>query len=492
MFLNHENDERHEVAASETGPIELAQLHESASPEELRRNLGVVDKTVRALFVGCAVGIAWGIRGDFGGYLGAMYPGAVLGIAFAFVTGQRSMFRWMPLLGVASGLAIAAGGEMSYGVLHGYAKADTFINYSYGYLMLFCQGAAWGIYGCAALGLVLERKRLTVAEWASAFAAVYLGGFLLHWAVVDAIGFDVNPPRSNLSVAHFGGAIALFVWLVVNKRRVGLRAALFGFFGFGIAMFLGRLLNMWSYQLPIPQSGYWNLNEVVVGFLGSFVFTYGMLGYDFPDFPSEERRTYSFLNLFGILFVMVGIPLRHRFSLFRPEERLEAWAQQFERYGVENPEAWPSFIVELLNAVCLLAVVGAIVWIVIQRRQLFALRAFPVFCLTFLMMMYQKFHAHYFWYPRDGFKLNMHDVYWGMFAVMIVTAFFSRSPYGQKSDQEMTKLPWFRWVASTVAVYVLVLLAAGLHVNKDGKTMGAANTRFPIWVHSDGPFPGRE
>jgi hypothetical protein len=85
----------------------------------------VVEKAVRALFVGCAVGIAWGIRGDFGGYLGAMYPGAVLGIAFAFVTGQRSMFRWMPLLGVVSGLAIAAGGEMSYGVLHGYAKADT-------------------------------------------------------------------------------------------------------------------------------------------------------------------------------------------------------------------------------------------------------------------------------------------------------------------------------------------------------------------------------
>lgn len=450
------------------------------------------DRAVRALFVGCAVSIAWGIRGDFGGYVGAMYPGAMLGIAYAFATGRRSMFGWMPLLGVVSGLAIAAGGEMSYGVLHGYAKADTLVNYSYGYLMLFCQGAAWGIYGCAAIGLLLERKRLQTLDWASVFAAVYLGGFVFHWLIVDIAGFDVNPPRSNLSVAHFGGAIALFVWLVANNRRCGLRGALFGFCGFGIGMFLGRLLEMWSFQLPIPHSGNWNLNEVTVGFLGSFAFTYGMLGYDHPEPPADERKTFSFLSLFGILFVMVGIPFRHRFRLLRPERRLEEWAKQFEKYGVADPELWPDLIVQLLNTVCLLAVIGAIVWIVIDRRRIYTMRAFPVFCLTLLMMMYQKFHSHYFWYPRDGFQLNMHDVYWVMFAVMIVSAFFCRAPCITRADAQMAKLPWMRWAICTVAVYILVLLAAGLHVNKDGKTMGAANTRFPVWSHRDGPFPGRE
>lgn len=451
-----------------------------------------MDRVIRALFVGSAVSIAWGIRGDFGGYLGAMYPGAVLGLAFAFASGHRHQLAWMPVMGLVSGIAIAAGGEMSYGVLHGYAKADTLINYSYGYAMLFCQGAAWGVYGCAALGLLLERRRLTVTEWAAAVAAVSLGGFLLYWLVVDVIGFDVNPPRSNLSVAHFGGALALFVWLVLSGRRTGLRAAVFGFFGFGIGMFLGRLLEMWSFQLPVPNSGHWNVNEVTVGFLGAFVFTYGMVGCDFPDPPREERRQFLFLSLFSILYVMAGIPLRHRLRLLRPESRLEEWTKRFQTYGVENPEAWPEFIVQLLDGVCLLAVIAAVIWMIVHWRQMVAMRAFPVFALTVVMMTYQKLHAHYFWYPREGFRLNMHEVYWGLFAVMIVTAFGCRRPCVACSEEAIAALPWNRWIAATLTVYILVLLAAGLFVNKDGRNMGAANTRFPVWSHRDGPFPGRE
>lgn len=464
-----------------------AELHWSAS-----RGARNVNRVIRALFVGCAVSIAWGIRGDFGGYLGAMYPGAVLGIAFAFASGHRHQLVWMPLLGIVSGLTIAAGGEMSYGILHGYAKSDTLINYSYGYLMLFCQGAAWGVYGCAALGLLLERDRLSAMEWASVLAAVHLGGFLLYWLVVDVVGFDVNPPRSNLSVAHFGGALALFVWLKVSGRRTGLRAAVFGFFGFGTGMFLGRLLEMWSFQLPIPHSGHWNVNEVTVGFLGAFAFAYGMLGCEFPDVPTQHRKHVGFVSLFSILFVMAGIPLRHRLRLLRPESRLEGWRDRFESYGVENPAAWPDFIVQLLDVVCALAVLAALIWMVIHWRQMFRMRAFPVFALTMLMMAYQKLHAHYFWYPRDGFKLNMHEVYWGMLAVMIVTAFFCRQPLGAPADDIMNRVPWKRWLAGTLAIYLLVLLAAGLYVNKDGRNMGAANTRFPVWSHRDGPFPGRE
>jgi hypothetical protein len=451
----------------------------------------VVERLTRALFVGFAVSIAWGIRGDFGGYVGAMYPGAALGLAFAFATGQPTMFKWMPLLGVVSSLSIAAGGEMSYGVLHGYAKADTFVNYSYGYFTLFCQGASWGVFGCAAMGLMLERQRLRVSEWASAVAVVYMGGFILHWFVVDVIGFDVNPPRSNRSVAHLGGAIAFFIWLNVNHRRVGLRGATYGFFGFGIGMFLGRLLEMGSFQLPLALS-YWNLNEVTVGFLGGFTFTFGMLGHDFPEPPQEDRKSNSFLSVFGILFVMVGIPFRHRFRLLRPDSRLDDWTQTFARYGHESPEAGAEFIVTLLDFVLVFAVVGAVLWLIVHHRQLWKFRGLPIFYFTFLMVMYQKFHSHYFWYPRAKWVPNMHDAYWAMFALMVVTAFFCRKPYARKTDEEMVKLPWVRLAVGTAMIYILVLAAAGLWVNKDGKTMGAANTRFPVWSWSEGPFPGRE
>ena len=94
------------------------------------REMSFLDRLFRSLFVALAVGLGWGIRGDFGGVMGAMYPGACLGLGFAYVSGQREAWRWAPALGALSAYGISRGGMMSYGILHGYAKSDTFINYT--------------------------------------------------------------------------------------------------------------------------------------------------------------------------------------------------------------------------------------------------------------------------------------------------------------------------------------------------------------------------
>ena len=83
------------------------------------QTVSLADKIARSLFVALAVGLAWGIRGDFGHLVGAMYPGAILAMALAYVSGQRALFLWMPTIAAASGLAIGSGGMMSYGILHG-------------------------------------------------------------------------------------------------------------------------------------------------------------------------------------------------------------------------------------------------------------------------------------------------------------------------------------------------------------------------------------
>ena len=46
------------------------------------------DRTGRSLFVAAAVGLARGVRGDYGHVVGAMYPGAVLGLAWVAVAGS--------------------------------------------------------------------------------------------------------------------------------------------------------------------------------------------------------------------------------------------------------------------------------------------------------------------------------------------------------------------------------------------------------------------
>ena len=53
--------------------------------------MGAWDRVGRSLFVAAAVGLAWGVRGDFGHVIGAMFPGAALGLAWVFVAGRPSL-----------------------------------------------------------------------------------------------------------------------------------------------------------------------------------------------------------------------------------------------------------------------------------------------------------------------------------------------------------------------------------------------------------------
>ena len=182
------------------------------------------DRIGRSLFVAAAVGLGWGIRGDFGHLVGAMYPGAALAMGLAYVSGQRSLFLWMPVLAGVSGLAIGSGGLMSYGILHGYAQADTLVNYGYGFLTLFLQGSAWGVFGGALIGLILERRPMRTGEWLGAIGTVLAAGWFTSLVVVTWLGFQINPPRNNGSIAFMGGAAGLIVWLAFNNKPTGLRA----------------------------------------------------------------------------------------------------------------------------------------------------------------------------------------------------------------------------------------------------------------------------
>ena len=186
--------------------------------------MSLADRVGRSLFVALAVGLGWGIRGDFGHLVGAMYPGAVLALALAYVSGQRSLFLWMPILAGLSALLIGSGGRMSYGMLHGYAQSDTLLNYGYGFLTLFLQGSAWGVFGGAIIGLVLEHEPMRTSEWLGLIGSALAGGWVLSLVLVDAIGFQINPPRSNDSIAYFGAAAATIVWLALQQQAAGAAA----------------------------------------------------------------------------------------------------------------------------------------------------------------------------------------------------------------------------------------------------------------------------
>lgn len=456
--------------------------------------MSLMDRLGRSLFVALAVGLGWGIRGDFGHIIGAMYPGAALGLGLAYVSGSRSLFLWMPILAALAAFGIGSGGTMSYGILHGYAQSDTFLNYGYGFLTLFLQGSAWGTFGGALIGLMLERKPMRTGEWLGLLGTVFFSGWVASYLVVDVLGFQINPPRNNGSIAYFGAALGQLVWLARNDRPIGLRGAVLGYVGFGLGMAVGRLLgnlaNVLTSQYGLTIN-HWNVMEVSCGFVGGFLYCFGMVDREYPEPPEGENIPLA--STYGILFVLGMLPLWHRLARIRPEAKLKEWASSLASYGHADPEGLARTVLRLIDGVCVLGFVGAAIWLVVHFRRRLRLAVLPVLWLSGTMLLFQNLNALYFFHPRVPRQISMHNVFWVMFGLMALYAAFARprpvaEPAGTGVEQAR-RFPWMGWIAGTIAVLALVILLAG-SIN-GAKTMATANTRWPVWQWRDGPFPGR-
>ena len=448
--------------------------------------MGVGDRIARALFVGLAVGLAWGIRGDFGHLIGAMYPGAILMLALAYVSGQDSALRSMPALAMASALGIGLGGNMSYGLLHGYAQADTFRNYSYGFLTLILQGGSWGFFGGALVGMILERDRAKWVDWAGGIGVMAGGGLFLYGVVYKVFGFDINPYRSNDALAHLGGAIGLFIWLACRKLPIATRASMLGFVGFGLGMAGGRLMgNIFQNLEGFFTTNHWNVMEMGCGMIGGFVFAFGMLGVPFRERKSALNLTVS--DVIGAVFVLGLIPLLHRLTRIKPDKVTE-WGRSLQEYG----SSWTSdSILMALNVVVALALVGVVVWLVLQKLDLERWHAFPVLWLSLLMVLFQNFRALYFFAPGKEGHWSTHGFYWILLLAMVGYVIVREAMEGHSdecdSEEETDKVPWIPWSATLVGGFLVILGLASM-INGDS-TMRFACTRWPVWSWRDGPFP---
>jgi len=453
------------------------------------------DRIARSTFVALAVGLGWGIRGDFGHLIGAMFPGACLAMGFAYVSRQRSLFLWMPVLAAVSAIGIGSGGTMSYGILHGFAQSDTFINYSYGFLTLFLQGAAWGTFGGAMVGLVLDRESMRTGQWLGFVLTILAGGWFTSFVVVTWLGFHINPPRNNTSITFFGAALAQLIWLALNQKWSGFRGGLLGYLGFGLGMSGGRLLGNVANVLQSTSLDFtinhWNVMETSCGMIGGFVFAFGMLKYAYPAPP--ERENLGWTSVLSITFVLGVIPLWHRLTRIRPDEKLAGWANELKGYGYDNPEQLAESILWQLDAICVMGFVGAALWMLIHFRRWQPLAWFPVMWLALTMLLFQNVNALYFWYLHREKQVNMHSVFWALFGLMaayvVVSSLLRPKPSADESQSADVSVPWPQWLGIAAACFAGIVLVAGF-VNGE-ETMRSANTRWPVWNWSEGPFPGK-
>src|SRR5262249_23158878 len=182
------------------------------------RPMGIWDRVGRSLFVAAAVGLAWGIRGDYGHVLGGMCPRAVLGLAWVAVAGSPALFPRMPVIAGLAAAGIGAGGTMSYAILHGYAQADTLPNYAYGLLALFLQGGCWGTFGGCLAGLLAERRPLRTGDWLGLLGGGVLGGWGATPLGGGPPGVQGQPPPKNTPAPLPGAALGPFPRLAASGR----------------------------------------------------------------------------------------------------------------------------------------------------------------------------------------------------------------------------------------------------------------------------------
>jgi uncharacterized membrane protein YdcZ (DUF606 family) len=110
------------------------------------------------------------------------------------------------------------------------------------------------------------------------------------------------------------------------------------------------------------------------------------------------------------------------------------------------------------------------------------------------MTLFQNLNALYFFYPRQEKQINMHTVFWALFVGMLLYAVICRPRPTERplpaDDAAESRFPWLKWLAGGYLALGFIILAAGF-VNNE-QTMKSANTRWPRWAWTDGPFPREE
>ena len=141
-------------------------------------------RILTAAAVGAAAGaLGWGIRGQFGGQMGATVPGALFGlcVALVLVGGRRQALT----LGAVGALAFSMGGTMTYGqtlgLMHNVPDSPT---YWWGFLGVAIKGGVWIALGGVILGMVASNvayptKRLALIL-GGGLACFLLGAWLLN------------------------------------------------------------------------------------------------------------------------------------------------------------------------------------------------------------------------------------------------------------------------------------------------------------------------
>ena len=336
-----------------------------------------------AIFCALILGLSWAVRGHFGHEWGAAWAGAAGAMAVLVATGRADWFRRLPALAALGAVGWGAGGMMSYGIVVGYCRADTFLNSLYGYAMLAVIGGLYGFLGGGLLGLGLESSDARKPNWFVLLSGMVSAGCLFWGIVIYQLEWLMTPPRSEAWALCAGAAIAL-AWYAYQENfhralRVAAYAALGGGFGFAIGNFFqtaGTISGV-SYN-------WWNVMEFTLGFFGGLGMAYAVSTTEWPEAAKPSRAA----NWIGLLFLTLLLPWSNYVNAFEGK-KLMALAKGL---GVEDVARFVSHQQTLgLTLVALVAIGACFNWKWHQHRDDRSFRRLGSFVLFAYTLYYVVF-----------------------------------------------------------------------------------------------------
>ncbi len=195
--------------------------------------------------------IGWGIRGQFGGEVGASIAGALGGMAVVLASGREDWYRRVAFFGMFGAIGWAYGGGMSYMKVIAYGHSPDSPTVLYGFAATFFLGFLWAAPGGAgtALAAYLTREQLT--EMFVTIAALFGVWF------VEGILTDLNRAFFSGMWWSIGVPIVTVVVVAAVRRRLDIAGelVLYIYAGRGIGYFL--LADVFALRLSPPRGEGW-------------------------------------------------------------------------------------------------------------------------------------------------------------------------------------------------------------------------------------------
>jgi len=260
-------------------------------------------------FPAVTMSLGWALRGYIGGGpLGAMIPGAMVGLALCLLLDREADSA---LIAAFAAIGVGFGGQMTYGQTVGLSFVpETFY---WGITGFAVKGAAWGFLGGATIGIAFARERYNAKDLIVGFGLMLFGTWIA-WKLINEpklIYFSnrYDKPRPEIWAGMILGAVLLLLWLSWRGgARLPWRFALWGGLGGGVGFASGACFQVWGRQIVLDfPLGWWKVMELTFGAILGLAYGWCALRHRAELVPAREPPAHRIAPWTALALAAVAI-----------------------------------------------------------------------------------------------------------------------------------------------------------------------------------------